>query len=159
MSVETIADAKAKIQEWMNQRGYFASEINSDGFNFHLIGKNEGGIGFSILQPKAFERIILVLTQVDVDPLHYKSLSSMRPKDRDEFLWDMWRELIFAPVAFNYDSTFNTTGIPKSIQFSKEITFEDLSDSKLREAQDYTVRGVLWAVSIFNREFGKPGAT
>jgi len=58
------------------------------------------------------------------------------------------------PPAFLFRPTGGPEVIPESIQFMKEISFDELTEGRLIEAMDQTCRGVIMTVWIFLNELG-----
>ncbi|AET65317.1 hypothetical protein Mhar_1961 [Methanothrix harundinacea 6Ac] len=153
MPVETIEEARTLIHNWMADRGYFIKEGDFIGYRFEFIGKFGNDTHFSIIQPESLPRAVVVVSNVSVSAAHYDALSSMELKDREEFIWDLKREFIFLPSSFTFDPSFEQLGIPKSIQFSKEISYDELTEGRLHEAVDYNSRCVLWVIWVFGKMF------
>ena len=155
MPVRTLEEAKSFAQTWMTDMGYFGREVTPcpEGFNFMLEGAVPNKIPFLIIQPKESADILVVLATVRITESSFNSLSKMKEEDRDEFLWNLQKELILLPPTYSFDPTFEETSIPKGIQFTKEVYYDDLTKGKLAEAVHYTTRGALWVVLTFKRKF------
>jgi hypothetical protein len=123
---------------------------------FLFIGKGHGEIPFLITQSIMSERSIAVIVNVNISESSHKGLTEMCERDREEFLWGLKKEIMFAPANFAFDPEFEKTGIPKAVQFSRVIYFDDLSESRLAEVVDYTIRSALWLIWTFGRRFGSP---
>jgi hypothetical protein len=80
-------------------------------------------------------------------------MSKLTPQERDDFLWDLKKELIFAPATFFMSPNINN---PKTIQFAKEISFDELTEGRLIEAMDAVCRSTIWAIWMIIRRFGVP---
>lgn len=153
MPVDNTEQAKALIQGWMNNRGLYRDDIiSAKNVNFQLNGVNNLGIAFSVIQPVGLDTSVIILAQIDLHPTHYKALAELNKSDRNEFLFGLKRDLVFRPPAF----MFNDPEIPKSIQFSNEIMFEELSESKIRDVIENSVKCVLWVAWSFSEKFGAP---
>jgi hypothetical protein len=149
MPVETIDDAKKLVERWVNDRGYPISAIpTSDDYSFQFGRISNLGIGFVVVQPKNIKRVVVVATRVAFDQFHIKALENA--SDHDEFLWNLKKELVFVSPAFSFDNPKT----PTAIEFSKEISFDELTEGRLHEAVDLTVRCVLWVAWLFNEKFG-----
>jgi len=150
--------AKSSAQTWMQNSGFFSKEILPcpDDLNFILEGKAPTGIPFLIIQPKQLKSAMVVIANVRITEPSFASLNALKNEERDEFLWNLKRELMFAPPTFAFDPTFEKTGIPKGIQFSKEVYYDEFTEGKLAEAVSYATRSALWVVWTFGRRFGSP---
>jgi hypothetical protein len=160
MPVETPEDAKSLIRGWITDRAFFdnASNIEVDpvpkGLLFQFNGKAPTTVPYTIIQPDILKRTIVVLANVKITQPRIDSLNSMKKEDRDKFLWNLQKDLIFAPPSFSFDPSFDKTGIPEGIQFVKEVSYDELTEGKLAEAADYVCRCVLWVIWVFQKEFG-----
>ena len=156
--VKTAAQAKSFAQTWMENNRVFSREVLPcpGDFNFILEGTAVNGIPFIIAQPDHLATAIMAIVNVRVTDSSLASLNSMDETDRDEFLWNLQRELVFAPPNFAFDPDFEKTGIPKGIQFSKEIYYDELTEGRLAEAVNYATRSALWVIWSFRRKFGLP---
>ncbi len=152
--IETVEDAKAFIARWMTDSGYFTDELNPAGITFQMNGKFETGITFSIVRPENLTRAVIVVAQIDILPSHMKALKSMSPEDLGKFLWGLRRDLFFVIPTF----TFLPLGsdIPSAIQFSKRISFDELTEGKLYSTVEYTCRCILWVALVLTGKFGQP---
>jgi len=149
MPIETIEAAKELVERWVNDRGYPISAIPaSDDYSFQFGRISNLGIGFVVVQPKNIKRVVVVATRVAFDPFHLKALESA--SDRDDFLWNLKERLVFVSPAFSFDNPKT----PTVIEFSKEISFDELTEGRLQEAVDLTVRCVLWVSWLFIQRFG-----
>jgi hypothetical protein len=163
MPVETPEEAKNLIRGWITDRSFFdnASNIEVDptpkGLLFQFNGKAPTTIPYIIIQPDILKRAIVVLANVTITKQRIDSLNSMKKEDRDKFLWNLQKDLIFAPPSFSFDPSFDKTGIPEGIQFTKEVSYDELTEGKLAEAVDYVCRCVLWVIWVFQKEFGSSG--
>lgn len=158
MSVEDIDGAISLIKEWIEQRGISKGtkiEPTSEEFYFQFTGEDEAEIPFTIFQPKSWRRTILILSQVDLSKEHIKSLESMRPKDRDDFLCDLRKDIAFASASVAFDPALDETGILKGIQFQEEICYDGLTEDRLNNAVKSVIRGSLFIIWRIRREFGE----
>ncbi len=142
----------------METNGLFSGEETPcpEDLYFILQGMTHNGMPFLIAQPKKLERAIVAIANVRVTESSFASLSAMTEKEHDEFLWNLKKELMFAPPTFSFDPSFEETGIPKGFQFSKEVYYDELTEGRLAEAVNYAVRSALWVVWTFRRKFGAP---
>jgi hypothetical protein len=149
--------AKDLVKNWMNHRKVFESEIDPVPSDLHFIfnGKSESGMGFTVLQSKIWDTSVLMMTEVKIGESHLKVLESMRTKDREEFMFNLKKNIIFAPASFAFDPTHEKTGFPRSIQFSKEICYDNLTEDRLSNDMRDVVRCVIYVVELFKREFGE----
>jgi hypothetical protein len=159
MSVNDIPGAIDLIKAWMDQRGIsdgVETKPTPNGVFFQFIGKDVTGIPFVIIRPEAWKKTVLIVSEVLINDDRVKSIESMRPKDRDEFLHNLQKDITFAPAQFAFDPTFDTTGIPRSIQFSKEICYDGLTQDRLNDAMRDVVRSALFVIWQIRKEFGNP---
>lgn len=156
MPVGTLKEAKDFAQKWMIDMGYFGREVDPcpDGFHFMLEGTEPNQIPFLIIQSKESEGFFIVLATVRVTDSSFNSLNALSKEDRDEFLWNLQKDLLSLPPTLSFDPTFNETGVPKGVQFSQEIYFEDLTRGMLSESVKNTTKCALWTVLSFRRRFG-----
>lgn len=158
IEIKAVDQAKSLAQTWMQEGGFFSKEILPcpDDLNFILEGVAPTGIPFLIIQPKQLKSAVVVIANVRITDSSFTSLSALKSDERDEFLWNLKRELMFAPPTFVFDPTFEETGIPKAIQFSKEVYYDELTEGRIAEAVNYATRSALWVVWTFRRKFGAP---
>jgi hypothetical protein len=158
IEIGTVDQAKSLAQTWMKDSGFFSKEILPcpDGLNFILEGMSPNGIPFLIIQPTQLKNAVVAIANVRITDSSFTSLSALSRDERDDFLWNLKRELMFAPPTFAFDPTFEETGIPKGIQFSKEVYYDELTPGRLAEAVNYATRSALWVVWTFRRKFGVP---
>jgi hypothetical protein len=156
MPVNDISGARTLIEGWMKHRKVFQSETvpAPEKLWFQFIGKEENGLPFTVLQPKKWDTSILVLAEITIGEWHFKSLEAMRSKDREEFLDNIRRSITFAPATYAFDPTFPITGIPKGVQFSKEICYDGLTEDRLSGSMRDVIMGVLFVMSRIRKEFG-----
>lgn len=159
MVVGNTEEAKSLAQRWLKDAEGYSGQIvdpSPPNLRFLFIGKGHAEIPFLIAQSTTSERSIAVIVNVNISESSQKGLSEMCEKDREEFLWGLKKEIVFAPANFAFDPEFEKTGIPKAVQFSKDIYFDDLSEGRLAELVDYTIRSALWLIWTFGRRFGPP---
>jgi len=159
MAVGSTEEAKSLAQRWLDDTEGYSGQIvdpSPDNLKFLFIGKGHGDIPFLIAQSVTSKRSISVIVNVNISESSRKGLSELGEKGREKFLWNLKREIMFAPANFAFDPEFAKTGIPSAVQFSKEIYFEDLSEGRLAEVVDYTIRSALWLIWTFGRRFGPP---
>lgn len=154
MSVRTSEEAKKFIEEWLLSRGLPAKEVNREGTVFQIDSKAPIDIAFAAIQPINLPRSVFIITKVDVDSAHLKALKSRSLKKRIRFIWSLKKELVTIPPAFLCQPTGGPEVIPESIQFMKEISFDELTEGRLVEAMDQTCRGVILTAWIFLNELG-----
>lgn len=158
MPVKTTGQAKKLIQGWMNDRGFFDStatpSTTPDEFIFILGGKSPKEIPFMILQPKKLRKTIVVLANVVLGKEHFDAFNAMSAEDRDEVLWDLQKDIIFAPALYSFNPEFKENGTFKGVQFTKEISYDELTIGKLGDAVIDVTRGVLWVIWTFRKKFG-----
>ena len=156
MPVNDVSSARTLIEGWMKHRKVFQSETlpAPEPFYFQFVGKEENGLPFTVLQPKEWDTSILMLAEITIGDSHFKSLESMRPKDRERFLDDLQRSITFGPATFAFDPTFQITGIPKGIQFSKEMCYDGLTEDRLSSSMRDVIKGVLFVTWRVRKEFG-----
>jgi len=156
--IETIDQAKSLVCGWMKNRGYDTSESLPcpEDFDFMFQGKAENEMPFLIIQPKKADNFIVAIANVRVTESSFASLKKMSEAEREEFLWNLKKDLMFAPPNFSFDPSYEITGIPKGFQFSKEVYYDDLTKGKLAEAVDCVIRSALWVIWTFRRNFGTP---
>lgn len=157
--VEEIGNLQQKdfIKQWMQRRKVFVSEASNipDNLIFVFQGRSTVGISFTILQRREWETTVIVLCEAKVSDEHTELLKSMRPKDRKIFLNNVINGISFAPAAYAFDPDFINTRIPTSIQFSREICYDGLTEDKLNECMLDVVKCVTHVIRQFQEEFGK----
>ncbi|MHC1632162.1 MAG: DUF2299 family protein [Methanotrichaceae archaeon] len=154
MVVGKTEEAKKVVREWMEIRGFLRNEISDEHSHFRYEGESDSGIKFSIIQPKELERSLVVLSRLDIHPQHIKLLQSMSPGERSEFLWNLKRDIVFAPPVFQIYPLEDPDN-PTTIEFIKEISFDELTEGRLMEAMDYVHRCVLWVIWTLNKVLGR----
>jgi hypothetical protein len=152
MAVNNIEEAKTKIEEWMKGRFPQKDAPVSEPNNFQYNSETANGIGFSVIQPKGHPDFVVVVAAIAIDPYQLKKLESIDPKNRDDLLWDLKKELLFWPPHFKFDNPI----IPQSIQFHTEISFDELTIGRLHDALNQITRCMLWIAWSLGREFGVP---
>lgn len=158
MVVESTEEAKSLAQKWMNDVGFFQKDVipSPADLNFLLQGAGPTKIPFLVTQSsESKSKFITVVVNVNIMPSSYKSLCEMTDEAREEFIWNLKKELVFAPANFFFLND-EKTGIIRRAQFSKAIYFDELSEGRLAEAVDYTTRSALWLIWTFRRKFGPP---
>ena len=141
------------VYEWMKGRNLFLKASKSDEVEFQFTGKTETQVSFIITQVKKLPNALVVISNLEFIPIHFNALTKLSPKDKDDFLWSLKKELIFAPATFNMIPDGRN---PKSIQFAKEIAFDELSEGRLHEALDAVCRSTIWTAWTIVRKFGEP---
>jgi hypothetical protein len=153
MPVETPDEASQIIKKWMEDRGFFTAEKTDEKTHFLFEGNCGNGLNFAIQQPKAIKRIVGVTQRMLFDPQHLSALDSLPSEKRDEFVWNLRKDLIFAPptVSFEPDAVN-----PESVFIVKEISYDELTEGQLNAAVDQVTRVLVWVSSSFIRKFGEP---
>jgi hypothetical protein len=158
MVVGNTEDAKSLAQKWMNDAGFFQKDIvpHPADLKFLLLGSGPTKIPFLVTQPSESKaKFITVVVNVNITESSYRSLGDMSDEAREDFLWNLKKELVFAPANFFFQGD-EKTGIMRRAQFSKAIYFDELSEGRLAEVVDYTTRSALWLIWTFRRKFGLP---
>jgi len=153
MPIETTAEAKEKVREWMEGRGIFIKEIGSEEVQFQFEGRTDSQIPLAIIQPKNLLKSILVISKIELHESHADALNRLTPEDRADFIWDLKKDLIFAPAVFTMEPSAPDL---KGIQFMKEISFDELTDGRLIDALDSVCRCFIWTAWVFVHKFGSP---
>ncbi|MDQ1317834.1 MAG: hypothetical protein QG588_1488 [Candidatus Poribacteria bacterium] len=153
MPQKEIEEVKGKIDTWMRGRGIFIREIESEETHFQFEGKTETQVGIIIAQPKKLYRSIVVISKLELHPKHLALLGGLNSKKRAEFIWGLKKDLIFAPATFTMEQSGSNL---RSIQFAKEISFDELTDGRLIEAVDNVCRPLIWTAWVFVKKFGQP---
>jgi len=159
MPANDATSAKKFVKDWMDHRKVFDIEIDPTPGNlyFQFTGKSEGGIGFTVMQPKIWDTSVLVMAEVKIGEQHSKILESMRQKDREEFIFNLKKDIIFAPASYALDPTLETKGYPQGIQFSKEICYDNLTEDRLSNSMRDVVSCVIYILELFKNELGEAG--
>ncbi|MDQ1318018.1 MAG: hypothetical protein QG588_1674 [Candidatus Poribacteria bacterium] len=159
MPANDATSAKKFVKDWMDHRKVFDIEIDPTPGNlyFQFTGKSEGGIGFTVMQPKIWDTSVLVMAEVKIGEQHSKILESMRQKDREEFIFNLKKNIIFAPASYALDPTLETKGYPQGIQFSKEICYDNLTEDRLSNSMRDVVSCVIYILELFKNELGEAG--
>jgi hypothetical protein len=153
MPVKTVEGAKGAVKRWLKDRAYLRDDdtpLPKD-LHFRFKGDLSKGIGFNILQPKNLLRSVVIVAQLGFDKVHLDGLNSMNEKERDNLLWDLRRDFIFVSPSFVFDDPSK----PSSIQFSKEISYDELTEGKLQDTLEQITRCMIWVSWVFNKEFGE----
>ncbi|MDP0941403.1 DUF2299 family protein, partial [Klebsiella quasipneumoniae] len=83
-----------------------------------------------IIQPAGLERSLILVSKIEIHPQHLEKLQSMSSVERDEFLWNLKRDLMFAPPVFQ-THPLEDPDHPTAIEFIKEISFDELTEGRL----------------------------
>jgi len=153
MPTETAAEAKEKVRTWMEGRRIFIKETEADEVDFQLNGRTETQIPLAIVLPKDLPKTILVVTKIELHKMHANALNQLTPQEKEAFIWDLKKDLMFAPAAFNMEPSGTDL---KAIQFTKEISFDELSDGRLIDAMDSVCRSFIWTAWVLTKKFGVP---
>jgi hypothetical protein len=155
MPVETVEEAMHLVEKWMEDRGFATppqqeTDESTGEFNFKYNSKTDNGLGFAIVQPKAVPRTIIVVSRIDIAKQHTDALGSMKARKFEDFIWELKKELVLAPAAFQ---VLPPQGIPKSIQLSGEISFDELTEGRLAGALNYIMKSAVLIILLFNKKF------
>jgi hypothetical protein len=158
MLVEDADGAISLIKDWIEQKGIsncIMLEPTPDDTYFQFNGTDKTEIPFLIVQPKEWKKTILILSEVAVTANRIKSIEAMKPKAKDEFLYNLYRDIAFlsAPYAFG---PLDKTGIPTGIQFQREICYDGFTEDRLNKAVRDVVECVLFVIWRIRNEFGEP---
>lgn len=153
MPVNTVDEARVFIEKWFNDRGYNnnATSVSED-LEFQFNGISDSGIGFTIIKPIRLPRVVVVATRIKAIQFHIDKLKLLSGEDLENFLWDLKRGLLFVSPNFRFDNP----AIPTTMDFTKEISFDELTEGKLHDAVDQTIRCILFTAWLFNRKLGSP---
>jgi hypothetical protein len=158
MAVENTDKARELIKGWMNDRGFFDVVLSPvpipKGFHFVIGGKAANGLPFSVLQPEGLKETVMVVANVSLGKDHFDALNDLNAKDRDTLLWNLQKDIMFKSPTYSFNSEFQTDGTFKAIQFTKEISYDELTKGKLGDAVIDVTRCVLWVIWTFRKEFG-----
>lgn len=158
MVVETTEQASELIQCWMNDRGFFDPVLSPsptpEGFHFIIGGKAANGIPFSALQHKGLKRTVVVAANVALSNEHLEAFNAMKKEDRDNLLWALQKEIVFASPAYSFNPEYKIDGTFKGIQFMKDISYDELTEGRLGDAVSNVTKCVLWVIWTFRRQFG-----
>ncbi len=158
MVVETTEQAKELIQGWMDDRSFFDPTLSPtpipEGLHFIIGGKGANEIPFSILQPKELKKTVVVIANVSLAKEHFDALNEMKAEDRNMLLWNLQRDIVFAPPTYSFNPEYQKDGTFKGVQFTKEISYDELTEGKLGDAVIDVTRCVLWVIWTFRRAFG-----
>jgi hypothetical protein len=153
MPSKDIEEVKEKVCEWMKGRGIFIRETESEETDFQLEGKTEVQVGITIVKPKKLYKSLIVISKLELHPGHFAKFDSLNSKKKAEFIWDLKKDLIFVPATFTIEQSGDNL---KSIQFAKEISFDELTEGRLIEAVDSVCRPLIWTAWVFVKRFGQP---
>ncbi|HUS76758.1 MAG TPA: DUF2299 family protein [Methanothrix sp.] len=159
MPVNDVPSAINLINGWMKQRGISSSgktEPTPSGVFFEFICKDVTGMPFAIIQPETWEKTVLVISEVAITDGRFKSIELLTPEDRDDFLYNLQQDSSLLPAPFALDPTFEETGIPRGIQFNKEICYDGLTEDRLNDVVRDVVRSALFVIRTIRKKFGNP---
>jgi hypothetical protein len=158
MVVQDPKGAMELIQVWMADRRFYDPSLSPvptpEGFHFFVGGKDVNEIPFSVLQPKELIRTVVVAANVKLGKEHLDAFNAMKKEDRDNLLWNLQKEIVFASPAFSFNPEYKIDGTFKGIQFVKDISYDELTEGRLGEAVSNVTKCVLWVVWTFRRQFG-----
>jgi hypothetical protein len=151
MPVKTWEEAHVLVKDWLISRSFsiLVEDIGKDDINFQFESKNSSGIGFAVIQTKKLPRSLIIVSKLNFHQRHQERLDSMSDKEREEIYWNLRRDFIFIPATF----MFMPAKSPNAIQFSKEISFDELTEGRLTESLDQVLRGAVWVIWVFGRIF------
>jgi hypothetical protein len=152
MPVNTIEEASALIEKWMDRRYPRKDIAASDLDNFRYASETALGIRFSVHQPKDNVDFVAMRARIVIDPEHLTRFESLEREKRDEFIWNLKEKLLFWPTHFQFEDPNS----PKAIQFYAEISFDELTAGKLQDTLNKITRPLLWVAWSIGREFGTP---
>lgn len=153
MPIETAAEAKEKVRAWMEGRSIFIKETEADEVDFQLDGRTDTQIPLAIVLPKNLPKSVLVITKIKLHEMHANALNQLDPQEKADFIWNLKKDLIFAPATFTMEPSGTNL---KEIQFTKEISFDELTDGRLINAMDSVCRCFIWTAWVFIKKFGTP---
>ena len=153
MLLEDIEKVKTKIEEWMKGRKILIREIESPENKFQFEGRTETQVGIVIAQPKKLYKSIVVISKLELHPKHLEAIGHLNSKKKSEFIWDLKKDLIFAPATFIMDQSADNL---RSIQFTREISFDELTEGRLIDAVDDVCRPLIWTAWVLVRKFRLP---
>lgn len=158
MAVENTNEARELIQGWMDERGFFDAALSPtpipEGFLFIIGGKATNGLPFSVLQPNELKETVIVIANVALGKEHFDAFNELNAKNRDTLLWDLQRDIMLASPTYSFNPEFQTDGIFKGFQFTKEISYDELTKGKLSDAVIDVTKCVIWVIGTFRRAFG-----
>lgn len=158
MVVKNTEHARELIKSWMDSRGFFdpAASQNTipDGFHFVIAGKAENGIPFYVIQPTDLNEAIKVIANVMLGREHLDAFNGLEANDREELLWNLQKDIIFTPTTYSFNEEYKKDGIFTGVQFTKEISYDELTNGKLSDAAIDVTKCVLWVVWTFVKIFG-----
>jgi hypothetical protein len=141
---------KNLIKDWMEENGVYKNDdMGSKNVTFQLNGVTNIGIAFAIIQPISPKRTVVVIARIDFGSEKHELLKNIPTAERDEFLFGLKRDLVFESPDFKFEPS-----IPRFIRFSKEITFDELNEGKIREALERITRCVLWSSWCMDKVLG-----
>jgi hypothetical protein len=153
MPVETPEEASQLTKRWMEDREFLIADKTTEGTYFLFEGSYGDGLNFTIQQPKKMKRVIGVLLIMEFAPKHLGAISSMPSQERDEFFWNLTKDLMFVPPSVSFEPDDKN---PKSVFIIKEISYDELTEGRLGEAVDQVNRAIIWVISSLNKRFGEP---
>jgi len=153
MPIETAAEAKKKVRAWMEGRSIFTKEAEADEVEFQFDGISGTQIPVAIVLAKSLPKSILVVTKIELHKMHSNALNQLDPQEKEDFIWGLKKDLIFAPATFTMEPPGT---VFKTIQFTKEISFDELTDGRLIDAMDSVCRCFIWTAWVLVKKFGVP---
>ena len=158
MPVETIEEAMHLIEKWMEDRRFAISpkqekDESKGELNFKYDGKTEIGLGFVIVQPKNLARTVILVSRIDIAKQHIDALGSMKARKFEDFILELKKALVLAPASFQI---LPPQGIPNSIQLSREISFDELTEGRLSDALGSIAKSAVLIILLFSKRF-EPG--
>ena len=136
MPVNTVDEARIFIERWFKDRGYENSATSvSENLEFQFSGVSDLGIGFTIIKPTRLPRAVVVAARIAAVQFHIDALKSLNDDELEDFLWELKKGLLLASPNFRFD---NPT-IPTTMDFTKEISFDELTEGRLHDALDMSL--------------------
>ncbi len=156
MSVETVEEAKDRINKWLNENGHQVRLVEDKNATFHFeIDYPLGTMKRQrIIQPKEYPGLIVLLNGVAIADEHKEKLKNMTMAERDRFYGKIKRDLMF--VENSYDMSTDEHEVAHQVQFSYEFYIDTLTKTHLFKGLLMNHRALLYIVTVFNDEFGLP---
>lgn len=157
MSISDPSEAKRFVESWMGHRKVFGTEITQiqDDIYFQFNVMSDIDIGFTVLQPRAWETTVAVISEVKIGDPHLKIFETMRVKDREGFMLNLIKSIAPLPANYAFDPTYEKNGYPQGIQFAKEICYDNLTEDRLNNSMLDVVKCVSYILWLFRVELGE----
>jgi hypothetical protein len=85
---------------------------------------------------------------------HLDAFNGLEANDREELLWNLQKEIIFTPTTYSFNEEYKKDGTFTGVQFTKEVSYDELTKGKLSDAAIDVNKCVLWVVWNFAKRFG-----